>query len=370
MEIFILDKKTSIYLDFVRFTAALVVLIGHTSGGSMTGGFLWQLGSYGQTAVMAFFVLSGYVIGFVAINKETTIKDYFIARASRIYSVVIPAIIITFLCNEFGGALIRSEYTGPWNQNEPMEYERYLLTLFMTQDIWGLKLSPTNNGPFWSISFEVFYYAFFAVLFYIRDYIKILILSLLFMASGPTIVILFPLWLIGYYAYRVHHQGEFKPNTHVANILLFFSAMLLVLSPQYREYFDYSIKGISRDSIFGDYLDAFAIFIHILMIPIVFKKYGEFLLKMGRYITFLAALTFSLHLFHQPLVRFFAGISPFIEKPGSLSNVAFVYLTTFSVVLLVGVPAERSKKHLNYLIRGGIKNLNLGQKGPGSHIPK
>src|SRR5579871_4979281 len=53
---------TSLYLDLVRALAAFTVFMGHASGQFFTAGLLWQTGLYDQTAVMVFFVLSGFVI--------------------------------------------------------------------------------------------------------------------------------------------------------------------------------------------------------------------------------------------------------------------------------------------------------------------
>ena len=49
----------SIYLDIVRFAAALVVFLGHAADSRFTGGFLWQFNLINQEAVTIFFVLSG-----------------------------------------------------------------------------------------------------------------------------------------------------------------------------------------------------------------------------------------------------------------------------------------------------------------------
>lgn len=345
-----MQRETSIYLDLLRFSAAFVVLVVHASGGGITGGVLWQLGAYGQTAVMAFFVLSGYVIGFVSNNKERKPFDFLIARVSRLYSVILPAILITWLCNEFGGLLIKEEYAGPWNDGEKMEYFRYFISLLMLQDVWGIKLSPTNNGPFWSITFETFYYAFFGVVFYLRSKLRFIILAVLFCIAGPTIVLLFPLWLLGYFANSVHRNGGLASYPVLAFLGFVASASILVFSPQYRSHFDFASPVIDRESIVGDYLDGIAVFLHLLVVPVVAGRAGFILLLIRKPLTFVASLTFSLYLFHQPLVRVFAGMSPFIADPGSIANVAFVYLATFAVILLVGVPAERSKKILaNYL---------------------
>ena len=64
-----MKKQFSIYLDLIRTIAAFTVAIFHFfQWPEFTAGqFLWF--GYGQEAVIVFFVLSGFVIGYVAETK-------------------------------------------------------------------------------------------------------------------------------------------------------------------------------------------------------------------------------------------------------------------------------------------------------------
>lgn len=305
---------------------------------------------------MVFFVLSGYVIAFVTATKERNITDYFCARASRIYSIVLPAIIVTLICNELGNVYIGAEYTGPWHKDEPNEYLRYFVTLFMLQNVWGVELSPTNNGPFWSITFEVFYYAFYAFIFFLKGYPRLILLGTTALIAGPTVVILFPTWLLGYYAYYLCRNGPVNLNQITAYILFISGGLILAFSPQIRQFFDQTLPMIDRQSIIGDYIDSVGFFLNLVAAPIVLAKLGRFLNLFRVPIVFLSSLTFSLYLFHQPLVRFFAGVSPFISDPASLNNRLFIYSMTLLAVIVVGIPAERSKRRLRIAIKGLLTN--------------
>ena len=346
-----MKQEISIYLDLVRFSAALLVLVYHTYGRGITGGFLWQISSYGHTAVIVFFVLSGYVIGFVAHSKEKTISEFLAARASRLYSVVFPAVILTFACNEFGRYFILDIYNGPWNEDEPNKYLRYIAALLMLQNIWGVDLSPTNNGVFWSLSYEFFYYLFFATLFYMRGKRKIILLFLLAAIAGPAIVSLFPIWGLGYLAYRFHFSNKVVLHPKVALLLFILSLIILIASPTYRGLVNYKAPVI-RGTALLDYIDGIAFFVHLLVAPIVVKKISKMLVMTREVIVFMSSMTFSLYLFHLPLVRLFAGISPFIDKPSSYANIIFVYLMTIFVILLLGIPVERSKYWYKKWFRG------------------
>lgn len=60
---------------------------------------LWALSAHGASAVVAFFVLSGYLVGRTALVRARIGKlngiDYLSARASRLYVVLIPALVLS-----------------------------------------------------------------------------------------------------------------------------------------------------------------------------------------------------------------------------------------------------------------------------------
>ena len=80
-----MSRRESIYLDLVRSLAALAVVLDHAAG-------LFRLPCYpfwGHQSVMVFFVLSGYVICYVADTRETTPRAFVVARLARLWSVLV-----------------------------------------------------------------------------------------------------------------------------------------------------------------------------------------------------------------------------------------------------------------------------------------
>ena len=90
----------SVYLDLTRLCAAVLVFLMH-SHYYLTPQLTYFV-SYGRESVAIFFVLSGFVIAFVSNEKETDWRDYSVARLSRIYSVAIPAILVTIVADFIG----------------------------------------------------------------------------------------------------------------------------------------------------------------------------------------------------------------------------------------------------------------------------
>jgi hypothetical protein len=65
---FSMDKTTSLYLDVLRFSAAILVLLSHSA--TFLDIYLPVLSDFGSEAVAVFFVLSGYVISYVVAKKK------------------------------------------------------------------------------------------------------------------------------------------------------------------------------------------------------------------------------------------------------------------------------------------------------------
>lgn len=347
-----MNRETSTYLDLCRFTAACIVLSVHSFGEAITGGFLWQLGAYGQTAVMIFFVLSGYVISYVSDQKEHSLTAFMTARFARLYSVVVPALILTAICNYLGNQYGQAAYFGPWQVHDD-SVQRSFVTLFMLQDIWSQQYNPTNNGAFWSISFEFFYYLLFALFVYLRQgYVRWVVLAITAVIAGPIIVAMFPIWLLGCLAYHLHKRGRlFTPI--VAWPVFVASIIIIITSPDYRA-LTAGLFSLNRESLIGDYIDGIAFFFHLLAVPVVVAQLSRPLLTFRRAITFCAGFTFAMYLFHLPLIRLFSSISPFISEPASWQNRVFILGLTLAVIVLIGLPAERLKRPMARWIHKGL----------------
>lgn len=347
-----MKKEFSLFLDLTRFLAAAVIFITHSSHLGVTGGMLSIVSSYGQSAVMVFFVLSGYVIAYVADKREKTLADYSYARLSRLYSVIFPVLCLTFLINILGNQYISNLYQGHWFGAEGVELSRYVLTFFLLHNIWDLGFYPGNNAPFWSLTFEAFYYVVFALMFYLKSMPKKLVLIILIaLFAGPSIVSLFPVWLAGYWVYRFHSRGWMSVTAPWALLMVSLGLVALALSPFIRAYLSIDFPGVARDSILGDYVDGFAFGLVVLVVPVLLPFVKNILFKLDKAIVFLASLTFTLYLIHQPLVRLVAGVSPFIADPASWQNRVFVISVTLFFILLIALPCERFKHPLNKGLR-------------------
>lgn len=193
-----LNREVSLYLDVCRFLAAVMVFVSHAANRQISGGFLWQIGGFGEDAVAVFFVLSGFVIGYVTDVRETDARSYAVNRLARLYSVALPALVLTFLLDAAGAAL-RPEFYSPayiayGAGDQPWRAATGLLFL---NEIWNTHTVMGSNGPYWSMGFEAWYYIAFGLAVFGPARWRIPACLLALVIAGPKIAALFPLWLGG-----------------------------------------------------------------------------------------------------------------------------------------------------------------------------
>jgi peptidoglycan/LPS O-acetylase OafA/YrhL len=352
-----MPSNFSAYLDLVRFLAALVVFLGHASGVHWTAGFLWQLGLYGDTCVVIFFVLSGFVIGYVSDEKERTPEAYLTSRVARLWSVVVPALALTFVVDWFGVRAAPELYLGqPWFAGDhPVLH--YLASFLMLQEVWDLNLVPGVNGPFWSLSYEAFYYLLFGIIFYGQRTLKWLAAALVLVLSGPVIAALFPVWGLGFLAYR---RCRDKPLALPLSVLLALAGLvLLAVSPSLRSlpWLRFQIMG---DEILGRYIDGLAFFMHLVGAYGIAIRLPGLPGRLKATISTVAATTFPLYLLHRPLIQFFSYAGP--DDASSWQRRLLLIAGTLAFVWLATPAIERLRLSIRARMGGLLAQMRQNRR--------
>lgn len=346
-------RGLSLYLDLLRFGMAATVWIGHSTFHGFTGTpfIFWFAFPYMQTAVMGFFVLSGFVIAYVVDTKERAPSTYTIARLSRLYSIVIPALIVTFACDTIGQSLDAHSYhldpeEGPIAipDSQPL---RYLASFFMIQNFWVFPggLLPGTNGPFWSLSYEIVYYVIFGLLL-TRNWIFILFGLLAIAAlAGPGIILLFPLWLLGVGTYHLNKRKRLP--WPLALPLLAITFYLLAKVGWFRADQDYA----DAHRLQLDYAEGFLIAVNILAASALAGFFETTLSWCASFVGWLGRLTFAVYLCHYPLLIFFSVVR--IGAPGTPQQ----QLWLFGGCLLVMAFVTWFGDHARYALRRWLTAL-------------
>jgi peptidoglycan/LPS O-acetylase OafA/YrhL len=298
-----LSWKTSLILDILRLSAAIVVFLTH-------GYTVWYKSDnffpnldLAHFSVVTFFVLSGYVISYTTTKNNRGAVHYAHARLSRLYSVLLPAIVFTAIL-QIIIYYINPEVNNKYSNSYPVI--RYLISILCLNDIWLFSSSPKINAPLWSLSYEFWYYVIFGAWFYRKNRKSYLLLISGCLIAGPSILLMMPIWLSGRLAYRLSLKKAppknsgliFASSITVAIILLEYLPALPFQPGQ--PPFNYANQFI-KDIILGIFL-AVAIYSitktsNTSVQPLFLKKFRQ-----------VANLTFPLYLLHFPLLALWQAI--------------------------------------------------------------
>jgi peptidoglycan/LPS O-acetylase OafA/YrhL len=200
----------SAYLDLLRVLAAATVFLSHTAFQEFTGGLIAPLQHLAHQAVIAFFVLSGYVICFVAHERETDPVSFSISRFCRIYSVAVPALALTIAADAWLVHVGVAQDIRGYQLASPFKYT--VLALGFATQLWFLKEDAFSNIPWWSLCYEVWYYVLFGVLFFARGSIRLTFAAMVIAIMGPKLWLLAPCWTAGAVVYLLHRRQTVRPR--------------------------------------------------------------------------------------------------------------------------------------------------------------
>jgi len=356
-----MNPATSLYLDLFRFGLAFEVFLSHYCSGRLSGGLFWQLGgNLGHLAVIGFFVLSGLVIAYSVEVKDTTLHSYCVSRLSRLYSVVLPAVLLTLVVDAIGSRISPALYTEDWGFTDSYPLLRALLAVTFTSHLWFYNFQVFSNGPFWSLPYEFWYYVFFGAICFLSGRARLVAAALAMIIAGPRILFFLPIWMLGVGAYRVMSTVQIgRP----IGWLMFSASILLVLACEYFRLPDRSLEfaeGTFSDATIKllcqvswtpyDYVFGLLVAVNIIGFHSIHEAFEGFLLRFRTPIRWLAGLTFSLYLFHLPLLQFYAAISPWPETD-KWHRSLLIFLPLATVAILGSLTERRRYKLRRYLAK-------------------
>jgi peptidoglycan/LPS O-acetylase OafA/YrhL len=334
-----MTPSLSLFLDLVRILAAASVFLSHASWHDHTGGLMWQLAGIGREAVDVFFVLSGFVISHAA--ARATARDFAFARIARVASVAVPALALTWGLDSIGRAASPALYQGFCCEPATLPFLRNGLFL---GDVWT-HVAPGSNIPWWSLGYEVWYYAVFGAVFFAPRPWGAIAAAGLLLVAGPSIAVLFPLWLLGIAARRWCEAGGWGGPWALAAGL---AGIVLATACGERAgeiYEPFSLTAARLGDYGQDYL------IGLLFVLALAGARSTPLRLPARPIRFLAGATFTLYLTHLPMIRATVALSPW--PASSWATRAMVLLGVPLVVLALAELTERRKS----LWRAGLERL-------------
>jgi peptidoglycan/LPS O-acetylase OafA/YrhL len=222
-------KKRDGLLDLVRGGSAILVLVSHVrafffkdfrelADPGVVDEVFYLLTSLHVQSVIVFFVLSGYFVGGAVCAQvrsgEFSVKRYATARLTRLWTVLVPALFLTAICDGIGRALAPAAYDGLWRTaymsgpTPEVPADLSARTLFGNLFFLQTVVLPVygTNGPLWSLANEFWYYVLFplgalVIVYFRRAPVKALGLAILLcglLAWLPNAMVFYGgIWLLG-----------------------------------------------------------------------------------------------------------------------------------------------------------------------------
>jgi peptidoglycan/LPS O-acetylase OafA/YrhL len=253
-------QRTYPYLDLIRGLAALAVFFGHARslffvdyqpGSGLLARLFYFSTGFGHQSVMVFFVLSGFFIS-RAIHTRWAAntwnwRDYLVSRLSRLWVVLLPALVLTCLWDFVGSrfGMDRSIYLGTalakinlGRVADSVSVPIFLGNVFFLQTI----LVPVfgSDVPLWSLANEFWYYLIYPCLVcsWKRTSTKPMA-ALWFVAAAGMLVFVgwgislgFVIWLGGVLAYGIsqvliHREYRFSKVWMLGSLVLLGASLTL-----------------------------------------------------------------------------------------------------------------------------------------------
>jgi len=351
-----MKKEFSIYLDLMRFVAALLVVVYHSNVRLIIADKV-PFSSHGHAAVIVFFVLSGYVISHMAATREAAPADYWASRLSRFYSLTIPAVLLCPLLDSWGEALAPRFYGD--RTTHDLAWLRIVTSLAYLNEIWTVSIMSFSNVPYWSLCYEMWYYVLFAITVFMRGKVRLWLGIGVAAMLGPKIMLLAPIWALGVVLHRHPALARMPPWL---GWTLFLASWPLYGLFQHYGLTEYGSRLLLRligekwhhqmafsKFFITDYLLALIIAANFIGFRAVAHRFAAILRPCEKIVRWLAGYTFSLYILHQPLLQFYAAV--FDGDPLGSLFYAQVMLATLLSIVVIGHFTEHKRHHLRRWLR-------------------
>lgn len=324
------------------------------------------IGGYSHEAVIIFFVLSGLVIAHTTASGPGALQHYVVARTARIYSVVLPAITLSFAVK--GSVALFDPTIAAEFLAKDWRWQNLVSSVLFLNESWGSTAEVPWNNPFWSLCYEAWYYVIFGVAVFADGWRRSVLLLLTMLVAGPGIMLLMPVWLLGVGLARHGHRlipgriGAALMFAVGAAGVIFINRSGLPNLVQHALYLE--VPGFwrlqSSQRFLTDYLTGIFVAINFIGIrglsgirlpacPLAVKS-----------VRWLSGYTFSLYLFHRPFTKLIGTTFPNVSssRPVAIASIVAVALACIAV----GAQTEARRREARALVR---KLFFLGRRPAG-----
>jgi peptidoglycan/LPS O-acetylase OafA/YrhL len=315
------------------------------------------------------------VIAYVTSGRETTLEQYAVARLGRLYSVAIPAILLTLICDKIGLMSSSQWYAGRSYFNPDTSYTDIIRYLLFNNEYWSSHVVVGSDEPYWSIGFEASYYALYAAIaFPSRNrFVSLATPVLLLVIFGPKITAYLPLWLIGVAVFLLIRNGsaQMKRLSSLGWWLVLVVTVGLYAGLRAVAHYHPAWKSNMFEPFFFSrlylmqvtYFTSVGLLVAASIIAVA-NLAGPFSVVArvaGKQIRWLAGATFTLYLLHQPILLMLVSVFP--GDPATLGRALAIQIATLVAVLCIAEITERRKAFWTSLISAVFYMVRRGVDG-------
>lgn len=368
-------KSFHLWMDAFRTIAAVLVLISHTRDITLQdyGGVAWTMPVYfltslGHTGVVLFFVMSGYWISAsvaARIGGPSFWPAYLIARLSRLWVVLIPALVLGGLLDLYGNQFLHlpayqnaiGSHSLTGDVSARLNLPTFLGNAFFLQTIiapvWG------SNGPLWSLAAEFWYYLFFPTVMILASRKRrvpwlVLIASIAVSIANAQLLIGFVVWLLGYALQFIRQDNRYVKRLFGNALALPLAFLLLMASFALNS----ALKESVPDIVMGIVFSLFLIALRSSALP--FPRLLEWVALYGR------KSSFSLYAIHFPIVLLVGGLAVGSARypagaPGFSVMIAICagcFIAAFAFSLVTEWKTDAARAKMTGFYNGAINTIN------------
>lgn len=392
-----LSPETSVYLNIIRVAACEIVVISHfyTKYQPMFLDSIFLGGMLGGLGVFTFFAISGFLISYSIYQKtqdpQYRFRHYFVDRFSRIYSGLIPALMLSLAV---AGAIYATN-TVYFNHllavESSINLQTFTATLSMTDMVPSGLVNATSTAAFgvpfvqpmitsfgfnsvlWSLMVEWWIYMFFGwvilgglmllrrepvggwfkPLFYaVTAFLSVVMLVLAWQYSAFIVV-----WFLGVAAMCALSNSAVRSKLtgRLAAWVLAAFFFASVAGVGYEAYHIYALTHESFSLLFGLLISA-AVLLGVFIVNMGAFSWLTKLLRHNRIVrwsTSLAAFSYTLFLIHYPIMLFLNGLN--LEGDRMLLLIPILLMLNEAAFIIASFTekkhkalAERIKQNLHF----------------------
>ena len=333
------DKHHYYWIDLLRFSSALLVVLCHYRGGffieygllssedkNIFTQFFFFITRLGNEFVLVFFVLSGFLVGGRAmqriLNNDLDIKSYFIDRFTRIMLPLLASLLFVVVID----VII----------SQPIPIRDIVGSLFSLQ---GVLTNSSFNNPLWSLAYEAWFYILIGCIMIIcrsKNERSVVFAFFIFAICSyifsklKTIYLL--ILLIGTFAFLLPRENKkhLKSKIFILFLLLFIAFVLCQLTSETRSlnFLHFSYLDQKASSIFLAIIAS--LLVHYLVIA---KPQKKIWIKVESTSSKFSDFSYTLYLTHYPLMYLFSYLG--FSKCKQINFISISYYLIMVLISLV-----------------------------------